>query len=195
MDKKKIIRYIVIAIAVILVVVLFLVIRNARNKKIEREMTSLYNKAHELYQYGGDITYSKNEDGTRVYKEVDGTKYYQIANFNDSVAKYFSDNNLKNVIEYMNIIEENGNYYIKDFGRGIGNYFDTTLKVKKVKGKKRILTASSRFCKIEHQVTYGDLCRGDNEYTIEKEFVLVKVNGNWKIDSYTSIFQMGDEIK
>ena len=195
MEKKKIIRYIIIALAVILVIVGFILIRNAKNKKIIEEVTPLYNKAHELYQFGGDIIYTKVVDGGRKYIEKDGTKYYQIANFDESVAKYFTSNALKDTMEFMNIINEDGNYYIKDTGRGIGNYFGVTFKVEKASGKKRVLKASSKFCKIEHQVTYGDLCSGDNEYTIDKEFKLVKENKVWKIDSFVSIFQMGDEIK
>ena len=175
-------------------VVGFILVRNARNKKIISEITPLYNKVHELYQYGGDITYVKTEEG-RSYIEREGVKYYQIANFDDSISKYFTSNNLKDVLNSLNIIYESGHHYIKDFGMAVGNYFDTSFKVIKANNKKRVLKASSRFCLIEHQVTYGDLCRGDNEYTIDKDFILVKENGEWKIDSYTSVFQMGDEIK
>ena len=194
MNKKKLIQYIIITLIIILVIVGFVTIRNIRNKKIIEEITPLYNKVHELYQFGGDIEYVKTGEG-RNYIEKDGIKYYQIANFDDSVAKYFTSNSLKDVMEFMNIINENGNYYIKDMGRGIGNYFGVTFKVEKASSKKRVLKASSKFCKIEYQVAYGDLCRGDNEYTIDKEFKLVRENKVWKIDSFVSVFQMGDEIK
>ncbi len=195
MNKKRIIKYIIITLIFILLIVCFIILKNIRNKKIIEEVTPLYNKVHELYQFGGDIAYVKNEDGGRNYIEKDGIKYYQISNFDDSIAKYFTSSNLKNVVEFMNIINENGNYYIKDRGMGIGNYFGVTFKVKKSSSNKRTLIAASKFCKIEYQVTYGDLCSGDNEYTIEKEFKLVKENKIWKIDSFTSVFQMGDEIK
>lgn len=53
----------------------------------------------------------------------------------------------------------------------------------------------SKFCEIDHQVTYGDLCEGDHKYVIKKEFTIVKENDEWKVDKYTSVFEMNDKIK
>ena len=184
--------YVIYAVLLILFIISMIVIYNKIIRKYTLHATNLYNKVHELYFFGGDIEY-EIEDNERVFIELDDSRYYKISNYSNSVSDLFTENKLSDVQKYLNIEKNNNEYYMKDIGRGISNYYETTLKLKYFLINKRVFIAKSKFCKIDSQVTYGDGCRGKNEYYINKRFILKKENKVWKIDEYTSIFEMEEE--
>lgn len=193
-SEKKLIILISITLILIIIMIGF-IIRNSLYKKYAEEAQKTYDKVHELYYFGGNISYGQDELNERIFIEKEENKYYLISNFDESVKKYFSEKKLSDVLEFLDIVKKDNNYYAKDFGRGISYYYGTTLKTKKANSKKRVFIAESKFCKINHQVSYGDGCEGNNEYIISKEFVIVKINDVWVVDKYTSIFEMDKEIK
>lgn len=188
--KKNIIKTLIVLVLLTLVITLFKVYKKNVNQKIVAEIEPIYKEIHNLYQYGEGIRYNAFE-GERIHLELEDGIYYEMTNYNDAIEKYFSNNFINHVNEYLNIKYIDGKYYIKDLGRVTGNYLKTTFKVKKANKKKRILVASSKFC----EAKYGNMCDDENTYTIDKELVLINDNGTWKIDSYISVFEMSDEIR
>ena len=186
---------ITIGITLLVLLIILIIVRIYIYNKCAKEAQLIYNQVHELYYFGGNIEFNSDENNERIFIENNEKKYYQISNYDNSVKKYFTKSKLKDVNKDLNIINKENIYYMTDIGRGISNYYETTIKSKKIRTNKRIFIASSKFCKIDHQVSYGDGCEAKNEYTIKKEFVLVKVDKEWKVDTYTSIFEFGDEIK
>lgn len=196
---KKILKNKVLTITICLVfvvaIIAILIIRSYIYKKCAKEAQVIYNQVHELYYFGGNIEFNSNENNERIFIEENNKKYYQISNYEESVKKYFTQSKLQDVNKDLNIINKDNNYYMKDIGRGISNYYETTIISKKIRSNERIFIAKSKFCKIDYQVSYGDHCEGKNEYYIEKKFVLKKFNKEWKVDEYTSIFEFDKEIK
>lgn len=186
---------ITLSITFILIVITLLIIRSYIYKKCAKEAQIIYDQVHELYYFGGNIEFKNNENNERIFIENKNNKYYQISNYDSSVKKYFTESKLKDVNKDLNIIKKDNSYYMKDIGRGISNYYETTIVSKKIRSNIRKFIAKSKFCKIDHQVSYGDGCEGKNEYYIKKEFILKKINNEWKIDNYTSIFEFDKEIK
>ena len=189
LSKTQKIFCVIYSVLLILFIISIIIIHNKKVKQYTLEATDLYNKVHELYFFGGNVEY-EIEDNQRIFIELDDSRYYKISNYSNSISDLFTENKLSDVQKYLNIEEYNNAYYMKDIGRGISNYYETTLKPKHLSINKRVFMAKSKFCKIDSQVTYGDGCRGKNEYYINKKFILKKENKVWKIDEYTSIFEM-----
>ena len=183
--KKNINRMLVLLIVFLIVLVTTIItnkIEKENNKKIELG-SSLYEKIHNLYYYGGDLDYKKENDK------------YVITNYSiieDIVSKSF----IPKVNKFLNIEEDNNKYYINPIGKGISNYYGTILKIKKIRKNKIEYKAISKLCEKNKIVTYGEGCTSDGYYEIEKPFTIVKEDNKWKVLEYTSIFQFSErEIK
>ena len=183
--KKNIKRMLVLLLVLLLVLVTTIItnkIEKENNKKIEQG-SSIYEEIHNLYYYGGDLDYKKENDKYVI------TNYSVIENI---VSKSF----IPKVNEFLSIEEKDNKYYINPIGRGISNYYGTILKIKKISKNKIEYKAISKLCKKDKIVTYGDRCTSDGYYEIEKPFTIVKEDNKWKVLEYTSVFQFSDrEIK
>lgn len=192
--KNKIIIIISISSAVILLIVGLLLnnyINKLKNEKIKMG-NPFYEKMHNLYYYGGQIDFEQDDNFNRLYIEKDGKKYYKVKNYDEAIKSFITDKELTETNSFLNIIKDEENYYMKDIGRGLSGYYGTELTVKKM-GKNTIkYVAKSKFCKLESRVTYGEGCKNDDYYYIEKPFSLVKEDGTWKVSEYTSIFEAND---
>ena len=183
--KKNINRIIMLLLVLLIVLVTAITINKIEkenNKKIELG-SSLYEEIHNLYYYGGDLDYKKENDK------------YVITNYSiieDIVSKSF----IPKVNKFLNIEEDNNKYYINPIGKGISNYYGTILKIKKIRKNKIEYKAISKLCEKNKIVTYGEGCTSDGYYEIEKPFTIVKEDNKWKVLEYTSIFQFSErEIK
>ena len=183
--KKNINRIIMLLLVLLLVLVTTITINKIEkenNKKIEQG-SSIYEEIHNLYYYGGDLDYKKENDKYVI------TNYSIIENI---VSKSF----IPKVNEFLSIEEKDNKYYINPIGRGISNYYGTILKIKKISKNKIEYKAISKLCKKDKIVTYGEGCTRDGYYEIEKPFTIVKEDNKWKVLEYTSIFQFSErEIK
>ena len=151
---------------------------------------SIYEDAHNLYFYGEGIEYSYNDLKERVYAEIDHEKYYKIENYDNVFEKKFTDKELKQLYNIFEITKMDNSYFVKDIGRGVSNYIETNLKIKKIRMKKLEFVASSVFCKKDKLTAFG--CLEEDRYTIDKKFIIVKEYGSWKVDEYTSVFEFSD---
>ena len=183
--KKNIKRIIMLLLVLLLVLVTTIItnkIEKENNKKIEQG-SSIYEEIHNLYYYGGDLDYKKENDKYVI------TNYSIIENI---VSKSF----IPKVNEFLNIEEKDNKYYINPIGKGISNYYGTILKIKKIRKNKIEYKAMTKMCKKESIVSYGEGCTSDGYYEIEKPFTIVKEDNKWKVLEYTSIFQFSErEIK
>lgn len=194
-NKKKII---IILLVLVIVLIGIVVIRNIVKKEINKKIelgNSIYEKVHNLYFYGGEIEYKVDEENKRKYIEVDDKKYYEISN-KQVIENLVTEEMLLKTSDFLGIKVIEDNYYIKDYGRGLSGYYGTELKIKKINKNKIEYKALSKFCEIDFRVNYGDGCSDEKYYYIERPFIIVKEDGIWKVESYTSIFEFKDsEIK
>ena len=181
-NKKKIVVLLLILLIVLVTTIITNIIKKEQNKKIELG-SSIYEKIHNLYYYGGDLEYKKENDK------------YVITNYS-VIEDIVSNSFISKANEFLNIEEDNNKYYINPIGKGISNYYATTLKIKTMRKNKIEYKAISKLCKKESIVSYGDRCTTDGYYEIEKPFIMVKEDNKWKVIEYTSIFQFSDrELK
>lgn len=170
------------------------VIKEELNKKIELG-NSIYEKVHNLYFYGDNVEFVQDKNHIRSYIEIDNQKYYEIKNY-EVVEKIIGKEQILRTNKYLNIKKINNKYYMKDVGRGLLDYYGMTLEIKKISKNRIEYEAKTKLCKIENIVLYGEGCTSNGYYYIEKPFVLVKEEGTWKVEEYTSIFEFKDsEIK
>ena len=203
-DKKTFYKKVCISIGIIIVVFLAIMIpiwnRNHR-MKIGNE---LYEYAHKLYFYGEGFEYVANENpiaGESYYEEKiikdkkgNESRYYILDNYDEVIESKFTKGMQERVKEFFGIVEEDGKYYIKDTGRGIGGYRKTTLKIKSTGIGRVTFKAISEFCESNHRINY-DRCESEKYlYTVEEEFTIKKKSGKWKIDEYTSIFEFDESV-
>ena len=192
--KKIIIILLVLVIVLIEIVVIKNVIEKEINKKIESG-NSIYEKVHNLYFYGENIEYETNENKIRNYIEIDNTKYYEIKN-PEEITDLITEEMIVKTSNFLGIKKIEEKYYMKDYGRGLSGYYRTKLKIKRMSKNKIEYKAYSKFCYKESRVNYGEGCSENNYYYIEKPFVLVKEEGTWKIEEYTSVFEFNEsELK
>ena len=193
-NKKKMI--IIILIVLVIVLLGIVVIRNkidkAKKEKIELG-NSIYEKAHNLYFYGGDIVYETDDNNTRKYIEVDKKKYYEIKNYKEVFNNLLAQKQLPKTSNFLGIKVIEDKYYMKDYGRGLSGYYGTGLKIKKMSKNRIEYKALSKFCEIDSRVNYGDGCSNEKYYYVEKPFVLIKEDGIWKVEEYTSVFEFKDK--
>jgi len=184
-------------LVLLIVLIGIVVIRNIVEKEINKKIelgNSIYEKVHNLYFYGGEIEY-KIEENKRKSIEVDDKKYYEISN-KKVIENLVTKNMLLKTSDFLGIKVIEDNYYMKDYGRGLSGYYGTELKIKKINKKRIEYKALSKFCEIDSRVSYGDGCNDEKYYYIERPFIIVKENGIWKVDEYTSVFEFKDsEIK
>lgn len=204
---KKIVKYIkkkkVLSILIILSLIIFFVWLGIYIKDTQKRQCSLasklYNQAHDIYFYGGNIEYEYDKDGDIIYTDrSDGNlinRYLKTKNYNEVITNLFSESMQKKVGNYLGVLIQDGTIYVKEIGKGISNYYGTTFKVKASSSSKIVFDAYSKFCKMNSKL--GEYCKNeDGYYTVKKKFVLVKENKKWKIDNYTSVFEFeNDEIK
>ena len=194
-NKKKILIIVLVLVIVLIgIVVIKNVIEEENHKKMELG-NSIYEKIHNLYFYGGEIEYETDKNNKRKYIEIDHIKYYEIKN-PEEITNLITKNQFLKTSEFLNMKEIENKYYIKDYGRGLSGYYGTELKINKYSKNKIEYTAISKLCEIEYRVSYGEGCSNQKYYYIEKPFIIVKENGVWKVDEYTSIFELSDsELK
>lgn len=182
-----------IFIALLMIIILlscFFIIFGKIKEKMNNNAKKIYDEITDLYHYGGNIEYETDENGQRIYIEENNKKLYEISNYENSISKYFTSSKLSNVIEELNIIKKEEKYYIVDIARGLSNYLGTEIEFVRFGINKRIFNAYSKFCKMENVVSYGTGCSQEGEYVRKKRFVLEKENNEWKVDVFTSIFEI-----
>jgi len=193
MNKKKII-IILLVIVILLVGGYFLKQFIEKGKlALEEKGITYYDKLHNLYFFRENIDYVLDENNQRKYIEIDNKKYYEIAN-KEVIEDLVTENMLLKTSGFLNIRIINNQYYMKDYGRGLSGYYGTELKLESVNKDKLEYKALSKFCEIDSKVSYGSGCRNEKYYYIEKPFVLIKENGIWKVDEYTSVFEFEDSL-
>ena len=181
-NKKKIVVLLLVLLIVLVITLVINKIEKEKNKKIELG-SSIYEKIHNLYYYGGDLDYKKENDK------------YVITNYS-IIENIVSNSFISKVNKFLNIEEDNNKYYINPIGKGISNYYGTILKIKKISKNKIEYKAMTKMCKKESIVSYGDRCTSDGYYEIEKPFIIIKEDNKWKVLEYTSIFQFSErELK
>lgn len=182
---------ILLVLFILLLFVLKLFINNSdyMNKKRIFLAEKKYNQAHELYFYGKGLDYSSDENSILISKQK-GKDYFKL-NTVIYLQNNFTDKEQNDIYNFFDILEVNGNFYIKDFGRGLSGYYGTEFDIKKVSKNKISFIAKSKFCRVEDRKD-NDCKSEEYYYTIDKPFVLVKENGSWKIDEYTSVFEFSD---
>ena len=178
-NKKKILIGLMIFISVSLILVsLYFGGKKYIASKITLG-TDLYERIHNLYFYGDQLEYEQVEEK------------YKLLNY-EKIPELISKKFLPQVNQYLEITKQKYEYYINLVGKGISNYYGTELKIKKIRRNKVIYTATTKMCKVESVVTYGERCSMGGYYYIEKPFIIVKENGSWKVDEYTSVFEFSD---
>ena len=194
-NKKKII---IILLVLVIVLIGGLIIKKIVEKEINKKIelgNSIYEKVHNLYFYGGNIEYETNENKTRNYIEIDNTKYYEIKN-SEEITNLITEKMIVKTSNFLGIKVIGNKYYMKDYGRGLSGYYGTKLKIKRISKNKIEYKSYSKFCYKESRVNYGEGCSENNYYEIEKPFILIKEEGTWKVEEYTSIFEFNDsELK
>jgi hypothetical protein len=179
-NKKKIIGFLLGLLVILVSIIIVKSYYKDYTKKAIELGNSLYEEVHNLYYYGGDLSYEKNEDGK-----------YVISNY-ETVENLISKTFLTQTNTFLNIEKKDNTYYINPTGRGLSNYYGTELKIKKVSKKKIEYIAMTKLCYIDKIVSYGDGCATDGYYTVDKPFTIIKEDGKWKIESFTSIFEFDD---
>lgn len=196
--KKNIKTIIIVVFLLFLSLYVFIYIKNTQKRQIKKA-SELYEKAYQLYFSGEGLVYSKDKDNQEIHIERSNGNlvnwYYKIDNYDDYVNKLFSSKGKSLADNFLEVYKQNDDIYIKEIGRGISGYFGTTFTVSYYSKNKIKFKAHSKFCEVSHQI--NGLCEDEKYYyTINKPFVLVKENGKWKIDEFTSIFEFSnDEIK
>ena len=193
-NKKNIIIILLVLVIVLIgIVVIRDIVKKETNKKIELG-NSIYEKVHNLYFYGGDIVYEIDDKNTRKYIEIDSKKYYEIKNYKEVFNHLLAQKQLPKTSAFLGIKIIKDKYYMKDYGRGLSGYYGTELKIKKMSKNKIEYKALSKFCEIDSRVNYGEGCSNEKYYYIEKPFVLIKEDGIWKIEEYTSVFEFEESL-
>ena len=194
-NKKKIIIFLLVII-MLLVGSYFLKEFIKKQKFLLEEMgKEKYEEIHNLYYYGETIEYEVDEEKRRIYIEEGNKKYYKITNYEEILNK--ASNSYKGkLVKALDIKEKEENYYVVGIGRGLSGYYGTRLEIKKYSKNKIEYKAYSKFCYKESRVNYGERCKEEGYYEIEKPFILVKEEGTWKVEEYTSVFEFNEsEIK
>ena len=181
-NKKKIVVLLLVLLIVLVTTIITNKIEKENNKKIELG-SSIYENIHNLYYYGGNLDYKKENNK------------YVITNYS-VIEDIVSNSFISKVNEFLSIEEKDNKYYINPIGKGISNYYGTILKIKNIRKNKIEYKAITKMCMKESIVSYGDRCTTDGYYEIEKPFIIVKEDNKWKVIEYTSIFQFSDrELK
>ena len=115
-NKKKIVVLLLVLLIVLVITLVINKIEKEKNKKIELG-SSIYEKIHNLYYYGGDLDYKKENDK------------YVITNYS-IIENIVSNSFISKVNKFLNIEEDNNKYYINPIGKGISNYYGTIIKIK-----------------------------------------------------------------
>ena len=181
----------------LVIIIGYLLTENIKNYRLSLEKKGLmyYQKIHNLYYYKENIYYELDETNKRKYIEINGNKYYKIKD-GENTFEMIATDFLPYASYFMGLKIIDNKYYIKDIGRGMSNYYGTTLKLKKKSKNKIEYKAITKMCKKESIVSYGEGCTADGYYEIEKPFTIVKEDNKWKVLEYTSVFQFSDrELK
>lgn len=176
--------------------IIFIINKNDNKHKIEMAK-DMYSKIDSLYSFNNGLEYVTNDD-KKINTIQRGDKiYYQIEDYKTVTNEIMTEKMTQKFTNIVNIVEDDGKYYIENMGRGSNGFIGLIFKIKAKSSKKISLIVKTKFCEIEHRVEHGDGCESEEYlYTIDKPFILVKENGKWKVDEYTSIFEFDDsEIK
>jgi len=197
LTKRNIVRILIIISLLLTLLFAYTYIKNNQQIQIKRA-EKLYEKAYNLYFYGGGLEFYQKDGKYDIIEQSNNyrvDKYYKLSNYEEIIGNLFSSNKIIDVNNYLGIIEQNGDKYIREIGRGISGYFGTTFTIKKISEKKITFIAHSKFCEIAHSI--NNVCESEEYYyTVDKPFAIIKENGTWKIDEYISVFEFKDsEIK
>ena len=193
LKKHKLISitFIFFIILITLILNLFLKNTNYMNQKRIFIGEKLYKQAHDLYFYGEGFEYDLQDKNEVIILNKNNTEYYKLKSL-EYIYNNFTENEINDIKKQFDLTELNNQYYIKNFGRGISSYYGTSLTIKKVYDKKIEFVAQSRFCMIDYQIY--DSCKSEEYYyTIDRPFTLIKEDGIWKIEEYTSVFEFEDK--
>lgn len=120
--------------------------------------------------YWGNLEYS-----TELIENIGeaDTAYYEVTNINE-IKQIFTTNAFADFCDEYGLKEKNGVYYKVAADRGSDiTYVGNELKVDSISENKIVYTS------IE---TYND---NEEITTKEYQFILIKENGNWKVDEFT----------
>ena len=188
MKNKKVMGIIGLIVVVLLLLSLtFIYVINKKKKKEKEKIgLDLYQQVHNLYYFGSVLDYDA---------EVLQDNYVKLNNYYE-IEKIISKDYLETANKFLRIKKIEDDYYIQRVGKGISNYYGTTLKVKESTQNKIVYIAKIKLCDPKYMVTYGDGCLEEGYYEVEKPFEIVKEDGLWKVSEYTSVFELSDsEIK
>ena len=182
---------------------MFFVIFKNRNSKNYDIAYSLENEILSMYVNHTGIEYKKDNNQyviiEKEYVTSLGTKinyqYYEINNINEIKSK-FTDKMFEHVKKVLDIEKIGEKYYIVQNSKNNINYTKIDLKQRYILLNKAVYTMSVTMCERKYTLPNGNCSSEEYLYTIDKPFILVKENGKWKVDEYTSIFEFDDsEIK
>ena len=200
MEKlRKIFKIIGVTFLILLIITSIFIVVSHYVKEFKQKQEEMgkekYEEIHNLYYYGETIEYEVDEEKRRIYIEEGNKKYYKITNY-DEILNKASNSYKGKLVKVLDIKEKEGNYYVVGIGRGLSGYYGTRLEIKKYSKNKIEYKAYSKFCYKESRVNYGEGCKEEGYYEIEKPFILVKEEGTWKVEEYTSVFEFNEsEIK
>lgn len=138
----------------------------------------LYNKAYQLY-WTRDLVISD-----QLYDIGEENDMYLIENYND-IKLNFTATGLTDFVEYFDIVEKDGKYYIGAAARGADiEYISTELKLIDYSSNIATFSAISSYCNTNYEDIDVTNCEKANITNTTDKFVIKMVNDKWLIDTF-----------
>ena len=103
----------------------------------------------------------------------------RINNMNDFDFASLTDNALKELYDSLGVKNSNGTYYIESLRtKGDETYMISEITLKENKDNKIIYNVESKYC------ANGDKSNCKDVASVNNDFIIIKENNNYKVDSF-----------
>ena len=197
-ETKTIILFIALIIGILILFIYNLII-NKPLKNVDRKVEKIFGYSYSSVQSaseklflnainlinGNYFEYEKNNDSNKsdkLYSLNNKNVYKKITNFT-LVNNTFAFDEISKFMEYKNIIETNGNYFIKlNDEKNIPNYTGSTIKINSYDDKYAYLESTNYYCNDKNNI---EIIKEElKNCTITKtNFTIINSNGVIKINN------------
>lgn len=150
------------------------IVEKMDEEEAEKLLMECYQNASECYKFS---SYNVSDKEQTLEYKGQYVSAYEIYDFKEILEKNFTENEINNMIKnFPLLIMQNDKYYF-ELGSVAEEYDNASFKNIQIENNKIIATMVA-------DIYVGEECV---EEAVESEFVIVKVNDKWLVDSYKNV--------